>query len=293
MLDRIRSVFVVAAAAAGLCLVAAPALAQPAGLTKDEAKCETSTGKALTKQVGALAKCGAKCISTARKATPGPGQYDECFNAPPASPTGLCQSDPVTGKGAKEKAAAAIIKACTDAPPKDKCPECYGTATCTSGDPFVSTTQTLTMLQGPSVYCTENGGTTPSKEVGKCEDGLGKTLTKWVGSLSKCYDKCNQQIVKGTLMVGDCDPPNPQTIPPSTTVPPDQATRDCLTKARDKTNAALDKACFVAPAQAPTCYDGTPTRPNNAANWTNLVETIVGGQTPAIACGSPSGAFLE
>ncbi len=218
-------------------------------------------------------------MSTQRKTM---GPYTDCFS-PFGGATATCLSDPSTMKGADDKARASIIKACTDAPPKDKCPECYGMATCTSGDPFVATTAALTSAQGPSVYCTEFGGATPSKEVAKCEDGLSKGLVKWVGSISKCYQKCNQNMLKGKIAVGSCDPPVPSDVP----------TQECLTKARDKTNASLDKACFVAPAVAPTCYDGDPLRPNTAAGWTNLVETITNAQIPGIACGSPSGAFLD
>lgn len=274
--------FTIAAGAAGLCFMAGSALAQFPPITdptKDEAKCESSTGKALTKQVGSAAKCTSKCFSTARKAIPGPGQYDECFS-PFSGVTLTCLTDPVKGPPAKAKAS--IIKACTDAPPKDKCPECYGAATCTTGEPFVGTTTALTTAQGPNVYCTEFGGATPSKEVAKCEDGLSKALVKWVGSISKCYDKCNQNMLKGKIAFGSCTPN-----------PTDVATQDCITKARDKTVAGIDKACFIAPAVAPACYDGTAFRPNTGAGWTSLIEAIVESQVPGIACGSPSGAFLN
>jgi hypothetical protein len=267
--------------AAGMSFAAERALAQFPPITdptKGEAKCETSTGKALTKQVGAIGKCASKCITTARKTS---GPYGGCF-APYADPTtNACIFDPV--KGANAKAKGSITKACTDAPGKDNCPECYGASKCTTGEPFVGTTATLTGLQGPNVYCTENGGGTPSKEVAKCEDGLSKGLTKFVGAISKCYQKCNQNMLKGKIAPDSCDPPTPA----------DGATGTCLSLARTKANAALDKACFVPPAQAPACYDGSGSRPNTAAGWTSLVESIVNGQTPQIACGSPSGAFIE
>jgi len=267
--------------AAGMSLAAERALAQFPPITdptKDEAKCETSTGKALTKEVGSISKCAGKCITTARKTS---GPYGGCFS-PYADPTtNSCINDPL--KGAKAKAAASIVKACMDVPGKDKCPECYSASNCNTGSPFVDTTATLTGLQGPSVYCTENGGNTPTKEEGKCEDGLAKGLTKFVGSLSKCYQKCNQNMLKGKIAPGSCDPPTPA----------DPATQTCLSTARTKTQASLDKACFTPPAVAPSCYDGSPSRPNTSAGWTSLVESVVNGQTPQIACGSPSGAFLE
>ncbi len=106
--------------------------------------------------------------------------------------------------------------------------------------------------------------------------GLAKNLVKFVGSLSKCYDKCNQNMIKGKIANMSCSPP----------VPADLAAQDCLVAARAKTNAALDKVCFVAPAVKPACYDGSPTRPNTAAGWTGLVESIVNIQTPQIACGA-------
>src|SRR5262249_50255212 len=158
---------------------------------------------------------------------------------------------------ADAKAAAAIIKACTDAPGKDKCPECYGASTCTSGQPFVNTTATLTNGQGQLVYCTEHNGATPSSTDAKCEDGLSKGLVKWVGTISKCYTKCYQNEAKGNIAFGTCTPPAS-----------DPPTQTCLTTGIGKANAALDKACFVAPATAPSCYDGSPGRPNTSAGWT-------------------------
>src|SRR5215475_11590061 len=161
-----------------------------------------AAGKALTKQVGSRAKC----ITTQRKVVPpGPGQYAECF-PPFGGATLACLSgDPL--KSADAKAAAAIIKACTDAPGKDNCPECYGAAICTTGNPFVATTSALTSAQGQFVYCTEAADGTPSKDEGKCEDGLSKTLVKWVGTTSKCYTSCYQNEAKGKIMFGTCTPP--------------------------------------------------------------------------------------
>jgi hypothetical protein len=263
----------VAAIAAGLCLAATSALAQPAGVTKDEVKCESGTGKALTKFVGAKSKCAQKCFKAARKTT---GPYDGCF-PPYTDPTiNTCILDPT--KGAEAKARGAIVKACA----KD-CPECYGPATCSSGEPFVTNTENLIDLQGPSVYCTEDGGNTPTKGEAKCEDGNAKALVKFVGAKSKCYTKCNQNIFKAKIPEGSCDPPTPS----------DGATQTCIGKAETKAAAAIDKACFTAPATPPACYDGSAFRPNSGAGWVALVETVIDGQIPVIACGSPNGAFVD
>jgi hypothetical protein len=287
MLDRVKLASFAAAAAAGLCLAASPVLAQIPGQTKDELKCESTVGKTLSKFVCSKSKCVSKCFVTARKAG---GPFTGCFANPPGSPygdatTNTCITDSV--KGAEAKARAGIVKGCMDASGKDKCPECYAVSTCNTGEPNVGNTEVLIDIQGPTVYCEENGGNVPTKEVAKCEDGNVKALVKLVGALAKCYDKCNQNMAKGKIGLGSCDPgdgmPNPTDVP----------TRECLAKAVGKSAASINKACFISPAVAPTCYDGSALRPNTGAGWTALVKGIVDGQTPGIACGSPSGAFLN
>jgi hypothetical protein len=263
----------VAAIAAGLCLAAASALAQPTGVTKDEVKCESGTGKALAKFVGKKSKCASKCFATARKTT---GPYTGCF-APYSDPTTMaCIQDPV--KGVEAKARASIVKACSV-----DCPECYPASVCSTGEPFVGNTENLVDLQGPNVYCTENGGGTPSKTDAKCEDGNAKALAKFVAAKSKCYDKCNQNVFKAKIPVGSCDPPTPS----------DPATQTCIGTAETKAAAAIDKICFTPPATAPSCYDGSAFRPNSGTGWAMLVEGVIDSQVPIIACGSPSGAFLD
>jgi len=261
------------AVAVGL-FAASTVLAQPAGVTKDEVKCESGTGKALSKFVGSKSKCASKCFVAARKTS---GPYTGCFGpAYPDPATNTCIMDSL--KGAEAKARASIVKACT----KD-CPECYGPTTCSTGEPFVGTTEGLVDLQGPNVYCLENMGTTPSKTEAKCEDGLAKSLSKFVGSKSKCYDKCNQNVFKAKIPEGSCDPPSPT----------DPATQTCIAKAETKNTQLIDKVCFTPPATPPACYDGSAFRPNSGAGWTSLVEGIIDTQIPTIACGSPSAAFVD
>lgn len=267
MSNTFRRVSFTMAMAAGLCLAASSANAQPAGVTKDEFKCESGTGKALTKFVGAKSKCVSKCLATGRKAS---GPYTECF-APFGGATATCIQD--ASKGAEAKARAAIIKACS----KD-CPECYGQATCDTGEPFVMTTEGLLDAQGPLVYCTENGGGTPTKEVGKCEDAVSKSLVKYVGAYSKCYDKCNANVFNGKIAEGSCDPPAT-----------DPATQACIAKAQPKAIDGIDKACADAGAN-PSCYSAAL---DSGAEWVALTEGILNGQIPTIACGSPSGAFID
>jgi hypothetical protein len=266
-----RAVSVVVAAGMS-CLLASTVLAQFPPVTdpnKDEAKCETNTGKALTKFVGKKAKCAGKCISTARKTT---GPYEPCL-APITDPvTVACIYDPL--KGAKEKARASIVKACAI-----DCPECYTSQDpnlCTTGDPLLSNSDSQTDLFGPLVYCLENGGTTPTAVQAKCEDGTSKGLVKFVGSVSKCYQKCNQNMLKGKIMDGSCDPPTPS----------DPATQACLGDplkgARVKAAAALDKVCSSVPGAVPPCYG---TGLDTGAEWVPLVESALNSNIPNIACG--------
>jgi hypothetical protein len=241
-----------------------------AQLTKDELKCESGTGKALPKLTGAWNKCTQKCVATGRKTS---GPYTDCFS-PYGGATLACVED--STKGAEAKAAGAIVKACT----KD-CPECYEPSVCTSGQPLVSDTGDLLGQAGPVIYCTEYGGGTPSKAQAKCEDAVGKTLAKFIASKAKCYDKCTVNEFNGKVPAGSCVPPTPA----------DADTVECIDKAETKSVASIDKACSDVSANPP-CYDGS-TYPNSGTGWTGYAEAIVDFQVPIVACGSPSGAFLE
>jgi len=262
-------------AAASLGLAAAPVHAQ---VPKDVLKCQDSTNKTLGKFVGSKTKCFMKCISTQRKAAS--PAFASCF-PPYADPTvNAC----ITGslKGAEAKAGAGIAKACAAAA---SCPACYvanppGATRCTyasGGNPWVQTNETNVDTFGPLVYCLENMGTTPTKDEGKCEDGLAKALVKFVGAKGKCYQKCNDNLNKGKA-TGNCTPPNPT----------DTATLACVKDpakgAEAKAAAAIDKACPTFPACSPFM---------TGAAWVGVVESVIDGQTPQLYCGSPSGAFLD
>ncbi len=278
MLGRLKITSI--AVAAGLSLAATAALAQPGvDPTKDEVKCQSSTGKALSKYVSSVNKCVTKCIGGVRKlATNGP--YSECF-APYSGVTLACINDPL--KSADQKATASVAKACVDAPPKDKCPECYGAATCASGDPFISDSQAQLDIFGLLVYCREGiDGVDPTKEHAKCEDGTGKALVKFVGAVNKCYAKCNDNVFKLKIPDGSCDP--------GAVTDPTGATQACLQKGRDKAALSIDKVCADV-GQNPPCYgSGVDT----GAEWVSFTENV--GINPIatdVACGSPSGAFLD
>jgi hypothetical protein len=278
MMGRLRM-----ATVAGVCFAATTVLAQVPGLTKDAFKCESSTGTALSKFVAAKTKCVTKCFDTQRKTS---GPYTDCV-APFGGTTLTCITTPP--KGAEVKAGAAIAKACTKKP--DSCPKCFTPNTkctdATAANPFVTSSENSLDIFGPQLYCLETGTggpvTTPDKALGKCEDGLAKALTKFVGAKGKCYAKCGSTAFKGTIPASACAPPAS-----------DPTTQTCVNTAQGKATAAIAKVCFgAAPIETPACYDGTVTRPNSAAGWVNLVESAVDATTPTVACGSASGAFLD
>jgi hypothetical protein len=234
---------------------------------KDEQKCETGAGKALVKFVGSKAKCTSKCIVTARKTM---GPYTGCFSPYSDPTTQACINDSL--KGATTKARAAIVKACAI-----DCPECYTSQDpnlCTTGDPLVSNSDTQTDSFGPLLACIENGGGTPNAIQAKCEDGLAKALTKFVGSKSKCYTKCNQNMVKGKIAPNSCTPPTPS----------DPATQACISDplkgAEVKAAAAIDKVCANVPGATPGCLAIT-----TGSGWVGVVENAIDGNIPNIACG--------
>jgi len=267
-----------AVAATGLCLLASSVLAQVPGLTKEEAACESNTGKTLSKFTSSKAKCISKCFSTARKTS---GPYGGC-QTPYSDPTTFaCITDPA--KGAEVKARQGIVKKCNVAG-KDSCPECYNPNDCTLGAPFVAQTETNIDVFPPLVYCLEIGtATTPSKDQAKCEDGVSKALVKFTGSKTKCYDKCNKNMQKGTVPLGACNPPatDPATV---------ACISDPLKGAEGKAAAAIDKVCANVPGATPPCY--LPTLATGA-DWVGVVEGIIDVTTQQVACGSPSGAFLN
>jgi len=280
-----------AIAATGVCLLATSVPAQVTDPTKLEQKCETTVGATLSKFVGAKSKCISKCFATARKTM---GPYTGCFPPYTDATTNTC----ITGslKGAEAKAGAGIAKACAAG---TSCPACYvsnppGAARCTDasgGNAFVQETEAnIDAPFGPGtgfpnlIYCVEHGGNTPTKDEGKCEDGVVKALVKFVGAKNKCYSKCFANFYKGSIP-GGCDPSMPGGVSDPATV---ACIKDPVKGAEAKTKAAIVKACTVA---VPGCYTGGAT---GAANtFVNSSEAKIDQQTPSIACGSPSGAFVE
>src|SRR5438876_845495 len=105
------------------------------------AKCEDGVAKANTKYIQAVTKCHIKAADAGVKGKP----FDE----------ELCESDPVGGKGAKEKYDAAIAKLALGCPP---CSTANASALRTSTEVNID-------CHGGDVYC---DGTTPSACAANC-----------------------------------------------------------------------------------------------------------------------------
>jgi hypothetical protein len=256
----------------GVCLAGAPVTAQTTPESKDELKCQTGQSSTTVKFVSAKSKCAQKCITTARKTA---GPYTEC-KPPYGGDTATC----IRGaeKGAEAKALAGIGKACE----KD-CPDCYADDTpssnCPNGAGFVAAAETQVDFLGPLVYCLEAGDTTPTKDQAKCEDGVAKNLTKFLGSFGKCIASCVTNEFNGKLPPDSCHAGSPS----------DVKTSDCLAKAGTKASDAIDKVCVTTPGNPP-CYSAVL---DSGAEWIGLVRGVLAGASPGTFCGSPSVAFLN
>lgn len=275
MLHRLGS-GLLAASALGGALHAGIAGAQ----TDAQFKCQAGTSRAGQKFIGAKTKCVVKCESAARK---GSAPFSDC-EPPYRGSTLACIADPL--KGTEAKALAAVVKACTKTPLD--CPTCFSGGDCSAPGHGVATVARLERLVDqfvPAVACLD----TADAEHGKCIDGTFKALSKLFASRTRCYDKCYAGERKGAVAPLSCGPP-----------PTDPFTVSCTSGAETKAVASIDKVCFVAPAEAPACYDGAVhppaiiPSPGTAPGWAALVESAVDTNiVPGTYCSSPSGAFVD
>jgi len=237
--------------------------------TDAEFKCEASTNKAGSKFVGSKSKCVQKCLATQWKSlTP---TFSDCY-PPYGGVTAQCiYSIPLKpGKSAEEAFTAAILKACvgTGDPLKYDCPECYSGGDCTT-----ESNDRVQNIEGqvdsfvPGVGCEGAGA---NKDEQKCQTSTAKALTKQVGSLNKCYDKCVANVRKGLIPAGSCNPPTS-----------DPTTQACVTKGDGKTIAAIDKACLIDKAD---CTGPDSNDYPDGASWTNLVDVAITGNVPSTYC---------
>jgi len=304
--------FMKGALLAGVVSFALAGISSAQSLSDAEFKCQAKVSKAGSKFVGSKAKCAAKCIAGANKVPP-VNPYSDCF-APYGGATAQCIDDTVLNlKGAEDKFRDAIRKSCD---PSFKvgtdCPECYSAGDCSlSGE----ATDRVTNIEGqvdsfgPGVYCEQPGADATET---KCEQSTSKALVKVVGSVNKCYDKCNSNMRKLLIPAGSCNPPSPS----------DGITQTCIAKADTKGISSINKACGPEclggnticasntgvcsndaliqcgcdadcgpQGAAPDC-SSTDDYPTGSA-WVNLVEIAISGNVPGTYCASPSGAFLQ
>jgi hypothetical protein len=270
---------------AGVVSLAFGGIASASGtLTDAEFKCQAGVSKAGSKFVGSKSKCAIKCQAGAVK-VPQVNPFSDCY-APYGGATAQCIDDTVLDlKGAEDKFRNAIIKACSV-----DCPECYSGGDCSASGEAGDRVQNIEGQVdsfGPGVFCLGNPGglnpTPPTKEELACESNTAKVLSKLVGSINKCYDKCFSNARKGLISASTC-------APPAT----DPATSACISAANGKSVAGVDKKCSVVGAVAvPDCNnDSVDDYPTGAA-WTNLVDIAIEGNVPGTYCASPSGAFVE
>jgi hypothetical protein len=274
------------------------AFAQPA--TDAQFKCEQNVDKAGAKFVAAKSKCISKCAVNAWKAI---GTFADCF-PPYGGNTALCIKDTVNGlKGAEDKFAASILKSCDPVTkPGTECPTCYNSGDCSLTGYATDQVQNIESQVDtfvPAVLC-ETTGATPAEQ--KCENTTAKSLSKLVGSVVKCYDKCQKNAKAGLFAESLCDPPATET-----------ATAACVTKADAKASLGVNKACGPeCLLGSATCGDNSGTCSNDAtvqcgcdadcgdqsaapdcsgtdnypsgSTWVNLVEIAISGNQPATYC---------
>jgi hypothetical protein len=256
-------------------------------LTPAEFKCQKSVSKAGSKFVGSKSKCASKCITNAGKSL---NPYSDCF-APYGGATALCINDVSLHKGAEPKFSDAIRKACDSTfkiGSTADCPECYSGGDCTQeAIDRVANIEGQVDSFGPGVFCEQPGADAAETS---CELNTAKTLSKLVGSVNKCYDKCNDGIQKALIAPGQCDPPAG-----------DPVASACISAADAKAIAGVNKKCRTVGESTPGANDGTLAVPDcsgtddypDGASWVNLVDVAISGNVPGTYCPSPSGAFLD
>lgn len=250
-------------------------------LDSADLKCETAMGKNLGKLVAAENKCITGCLSGVSK---GVGAYADC-QPPYGGAAAFClggKGDILKSPGVK--ATVAINKVCLNQAE----PACYSVqssgTTADEVDRRIGLTDAVVNTFVGNVVC-EDFVTTLDKAKYKCATTVAKILVKQLATDDKAYAKCYANALKGVGTINACKS--------SAT---DPATVAAIQKGITKSAAGIDKACFIAPAVAPTCYDGSPSRPNTGAGWLALLNNAIhepGQTTRQTYCESPSGAFID
>jgi hypothetical protein len=187
-------------AGAAVALVAPLALAQP---TPAEFKCEAAVSKSGAKFVKAKAKCIDKCLTAFWK---GDGPESDCLPPSYGGATAFCIFD--ASEGRRGQVLAGDPKACDPATKAtNDCPECYSSGDCSASGQATTQVQNIEGQVDsfvPGVACERAGADLDEQ---KCQKGTAKALSKQVGAVVKCYDKCKAAELKGDVAPGSCDPP--------------------------------------------------------------------------------------
>jgi hypothetical protein len=249
-------------------LAAGPANAQ----SDDQLKCQINASKVVAKFAKGKVKCLNKCWSTLRKGDPADCQVAADDGDARDATTQACID------AAETKSLEGQAKKCAGA----ACPNCYNSGNCPadaqgktdSAENNVDTQDSNGNGTG-GVHC---NGAGVSDDEAKCQSSTAKTLSKFVGKLAKCTQKCKSNEAKGAALPGSCDPPAD-----------DPATVTCINDNTAKCVTGVDKKCGDV-GITPACWD---TAVNTGTEWCNLVKSIVNGQYTEFFCGSPNGAFLD
>jgi hypothetical protein len=126
----------------------------------------------------------------------------------------------------------------------------------------------------------------------KCEASASKAAAKFVGSKSKCIQKCSANAWKGLGPFGDCFPPYAGTTAQCI----DDTTLD-LKGAEDKFRDAIRKACdpgFKVGTDCPECYNsGDCSTSGYATDQVANIEGQVDSFVPGVLCEAAGADPLE
>ncbi len=150
--------------------------------TPTDAKCEDGVAKAITKYAQAVEKCHIKAADAGAK---GGSVADD-----------LCESDPSGGKGAKEKFDAAIAKLAGTC--SGQCAFVGASSLRATVEGLIETGNGLIYACAGTAFGDDDTGNIPADPAtGKCEDGVAKAISKYIGALITCHIKAADAGLKG------------------------------------------------------------------------------------------------
>jgi hypothetical protein len=265
-----RRCFIVVAAMVAATWATTAAWAQTEGLTKDEAKCEQTSGFEQGKYASKKAGCIVKCSKDASK---GKVPASDCL-PPYGGGTASCNAS------ANSKGAAKIASACS----KD-CPDCYEAnanigANCANVGPFFTTDQVDFFIDSIFVnplLCDDPANWNADEN--KCSQAMGSGGGKMAAKFANCYKKCRASVEKGTAS-GDCGAPATDANGVGL-AGKDSALVACTAKEIAKLRDTHSKKC----ADEPDCWQDFPLTQNMPDNFIGTINQVFGVADSATYCG--------